>query len=131
MVQQDSDGYTYHDSTLVAAQSLETAVIRTLAPLQISNNLKLSDKIILLREQLKVRTLLCALSFTDGPAKYLPLEIIRIILSCIKENNDLESYNDSHLSETGDSESYNDSHLSEPSEIASGISEHPESDAMD
>ena len=70
-----------------AAQSLENVVIKTLAPLQIWDNQELPDHIILLREKLKLRALLCSLPFTGGPAKYLPLEIIRKILFCIEESS--------------------------------------------
>ena len=75
-----------------AAQSFENAVIKTLAPLQIWDNQELPDHIILLRKKLKLRTLFCLLPFTGGPAKYLPLEIIRKILFRIEES----SANDSH-----------------------------------
>ena len=68
----------------VATQSLGNAVIRSLAPLEVLDNQALPDNIILFREKLKLRTLLSTLPFTDGPAKYLPLEIIRKILLCIE-----------------------------------------------
>ena len=74
-----------------AEESLDNAVIKTLAPLQIWDNQELPDHIILLREKLKLRTLLSSLPFTNGPAKYLPLEIIRKILLCIEESSDSES----------------------------------------
>ena len=84
MVEKRSDQLWYHAPTCSAARSLENAVIRTLAPLQIWDNENLLDHIILLREKLKLRTLLCSLQYTDGPAKYLPMEIIRKILLCIE-----------------------------------------------
>ena len=88
-----------------AAQSLKNVVIKTLAPLQIWDNQELPDHIILLREKLKLRALLCSLPFTDGPAKYLPLEIIRKFLLCIEESSDSESCDDSHSSQPSDIES--------------------------
>ena len=91
MVEKYSNGYWDHDATSSAARSLENAVIRTLAPLQIWDNENLLDHIILLREKLKLRTLLCSLPYTDGPAKYLPVEIIRKILLCIEDKSDSES----------------------------------------
>ena len=106
-----------HAPTSSAARSLENAVIRTLAPLQIWNNENLLDHIILFREKLKLRTLLCSLRYTDGPAKYLPVEIIRKILLCIEDKSDSESENDSHSREL--------------LEIESRVSEEWESDAAD
>ena len=73
-----------YSPTSVAARSLENAVLRTLAPLQIWDNDELPDHIISFQEKLKLRSLLCSLPFTKGPAKCLPLEIIRAILMCIQ-----------------------------------------------
>ena len=110
MVERHPDGWWHHSPTSVPARSLRNAVIRTLAPLQVWDNRKLPDNIILFREKLKLRTLLCLLQFTNGPAKCLPMEIIRKILLCIDERSDSE-------------ESYNDSHVSKPSEIESRVSD--------
>ena len=85
-----SYAYLYHSSTSSAAQCVRDAVIRTLAPLQIWDNKSLPQEIILFRERLKLRTLLCSLPFISGPIKYLPVEIIRKILSCSQETRDSE-----------------------------------------
>ena len=85
--------------------------------MQIWNNENLLDHIILFREKLKLRTLLCSLPYTDGPAKYLPLEIIRKILLCIEDKSDSESENDSLSLDLF--------------EIESRVSEEWESDAAD
>ena len=83
MVEKRINQSWYHSPTSVAGRSLENAVIRTLAPLQIWDNEKLPNNIILLRETLKLRTLLCSLPYADVPAKCLPVEIIRKISLCI------------------------------------------------
>ena len=77
MVEERSNGGWYHTPTSTAAQCIRDAVIRTLSPLQIWDN---RDDIILIQEKLKMRILLCSLPLTKGPAKYLPVEIIRKIM---------------------------------------------------
>ena len=86
MVEERSDGW-YHTPTSTAAQCVRDAVIRTLAPLQIWDN---RDDIILIQEKLKMRTLLCSLPLTKGPAKYLPVEIIRKIIELLEDRSDSE-----------------------------------------
>ena len=87
MVEKRSDGGWYHSPTSTAAQCVRDAVIRTLAPLQIWDN---CIDIILIQEKLKLRTLLCSLPFTNGPAKYLPVEIIRKIIELLEDRSDSE-----------------------------------------
>ena len=85
MVEERFDGGCYHAPKSTAAQCVRDAVMRTLSPLQIWDN---CDDIILIREKLKLRTLLCSLPFTNGPAKYLPVEIIRKIIELLEERSD-------------------------------------------
>ena len=87
MVEKRSDGNWYRAPTSTAAQCVRDAVIRTLAPLQIWDN---CNDIVLIQEKLKLRTLLCSLPFTNGPAKYLPVEIIRKIIELLEERSDSE-----------------------------------------
>ena len=77
MVEVRPDRLWCNAPTSSAAQCVRDAVIRTLAPLQIWDN---CNDIILIQKKLKLRTLLCSLPFTNGPAKYLPVEIIRKII---------------------------------------------------
>ena len=71
-------------TTSPAKLSLENALIRTPAPLQIWKHAKLPDYIIVVRKKVKLRTFLCSLPFTGGPAKILPVEIIQKILVWIE-----------------------------------------------
>ena len=87
MVEERSDGGWYHAPTSTAALCIQDAVIRTLAPLQIWDEY---NDIILIQEGMKLRTLLCSLPFTKGPAKCLPVEIIRKILELLEDRSDSE-----------------------------------------
>ena len=87
MVEKRSDGGWYHAPKSTAAQCVRDAVMRTLSPLQIWDN---CDDIILIQKKLKLRTLLCSLPFTNGPAKYLPVEIIRKLIELLEERSDSE-----------------------------------------
>ena len=69
----------YYD---LQAKDLETAIIKTQAPLVQWNGNPLPDNIVKAREKVKVAIVLCSLRTTSkGPMKTLPLDIVKLICS--------------------------------------------------